>query len=117
MLSTWKRGTRRAKSRERPGEIDSLATPAQTCGALAASVIAVDEVHTAPRPCRICFNLQQFNLSNVFAGQKVGIKQVIDEIWLVSFMNYDLCYLDYETCRFQQIDNPFAATVLPRSPL
>lgn len=39
---------------------------------------------------RICFNRQKVNLSTVFAGQKVGIKQVADEIWLVSFMQYDL---------------------------
>jgi hypothetical protein len=29
------------------------------------------------------------NLSVVFAGQSVGIKQVSDEIWLVSFMDYE----------------------------
>ena len=29
------------------------------------------------------------NFSQVFAGQKVGIKQVEDNIWLISFMEYD----------------------------
>ncbi len=39
---------------------------------------------------RICINRQKINLSIVFAGQKVGIKQVREEIWLVTFMDYDL---------------------------
>ena len=30
------------------------------------------------------------NISGVLAGQKLGIKEVDDGIWLVSFMNYDL---------------------------
>jgi putative transposase len=33
---------------------------------------------------RICFNRQKINLSQVFAGQTVGIKQTEDRIWLVS---------------------------------
>ena len=31
------------------------------------------------------------------AGQAVGIKEVHDDIWLVSFMDYDLGYFDLET--------------------
>lgn len=34
------------------------------------------------------------NFSTVFAGQAVGIKEVHDDIWLVSFMEYDLGYFD-----------------------
>ena len=34
---------------------------------------------------RVCFNRQKINLSTVFAGQEVGIKQVSEEIWLVTF--------------------------------
>ena len=52
----------------------------------------------------------------VFAGQSVGIKQVSDEIWLVSFMDYDLGYFDHETCRLEPIENPFGPKVLPMSP-
>jgi hypothetical protein len=47
-----------------------------------------------------------------FAGQKVGVKQVEDRIWLVSFMHYDLGYFDDETGRLEPIENPFGATVL-----
>jgi putative transposase len=66
---------------------------------------------------RICFNRQKINLSQVFAGQSVGIKQVSDQIWLVSFMDYDLGYFDRGTCRLEPIDNPFGPKVLPMSPV
>ena len=35
---------------------------------------------------RICFNGRKVNLSHVFAGQNVGVTQVGDRVWLVSFM-------------------------------
>ena len=70
-----------------------------------------------PRTCgRICFNRQKINLSTVFAGQSVGIKQVSEQIWLVSFMDYDLGYFDHETCRLEPIENPFGPKVLGNVP-
>jgi len=47
---------------------------------------------------RICFNGRTVNLSHVFAGQNVGVTQVCEHIWLVTFMQYDLGYFDDETC-------------------
>jgi len=64
---------------------------------------------------RICYNQQKVNLSTVFAGQKIGIKEVEDRIWLVSFMQYDLGYFDHQTCRPEPVENPFDAKVLPMS--
>jgi putative transposase len=61
---------------------------------------------------RICFKARKVNLSQVFAGQTVGVKQVEDHLWLVSFMDYDLGYFDDETCRLEPISNPFGPTVL-----
>ena len=55
--------------------------------------------------------------TTVFAGQKVGIKQVSEQIWLVSFMGYDLGYFDHETCRLEPLENPFGPKVLPMSPV
>jgi putative transposase len=66
---------------------------------------------------RICYKRRKINLSTVFAGQKVGVKQVSDNIWLVSFMQYDLGYFDHDTCRLEPIENPFSAKVLPMSPV
>jgi hypothetical protein len=43
---------------------------------------------------RIRLGKKKINFSQVFAGQAVGIKEVHDDIWLVSFMDYDLGYFD-----------------------
>jgi putative transposase len=64
---------------------------------------------------RICFNTRKINLSQVFAGQRVGIKQVDDRLWLVSFMDYDLGYFDDTECRLEPLENPFGPKVLPMS--
>jgi putative transposase len=76
-----------------------------------------DKTVTVTTCGRICFNRQKINLSQVFAGQNVGIKQVSDEIWLVTFMDYDLGYFDDETCRLEPVENPFGPKVLPMSPV
>jgi putative transposase len=65
---------------------------------------------------RICYKGRKINLSHVFAGQNVGVRQVSDRIWLVTFMQYDLGYFDDETCRLEPIENPFGPKVLPMSP-
>src|SRR5262249_4317915 len=72
-----------------------------------------DKAATVTTCGRICFNNQKINLSQVFAGQTVGIKQTEDRIWLVSFMDYDLGYFDDETCRLEPLANPFGPKVLP----
>ena len=56
---------------------------------------------------------QKVNLSQVFAGQNVGVTQVGERIWLVTFMQYDLGYFDDETCRLEPIENPFGPKVTP----
>jgi hypothetical protein len=48
-------------------------------------------------------------------GITVGVNQVSEHIWLVSFMHYDLGYFDDETCRLEPIDNPFKPSLLPMS--
>jgi len=47
----------------------------------------------------------------------VGVKQVSDRVWLVSFMQYDLGYFDDETCRIESAANPFTAKLSPMSPV
>ncbi len=64
---------------------------------------------------RICIGRRKINLSTVFAGQNVGIKEVSDKIWLVSFMKYDLGFFDQEAGRVECAENPFGARVLPMS--
>ena len=62
-----------------------------------------------------CSNIRnkKINFSQAFAGQAVGIKEVHDDIWLVSFMDYDLGYFDLETRVLEPLENPFGPKVLP----
>jgi hypothetical protein len=64
---------------------------------------------------RICLHKKKINLSTVLAGQRVGLKEVDDAIWLVSFMTYDLGYIDLEQRTLQPLDNPFGMRLLPMS--
>jgi transposase InsO family protein len=64
---------------------------------------------------RICLHRKKINLSTVFAGQAVGLKEVEEGTWLVSFMDYDLGYIDLEEKTLQPLDNPFGPKVLPMS--
>jgi putative transposase len=66
---------------------------------------------------RICMGSRKINLSVVFAGQNVGIREIAEHIWLVSFMHYDLGFFDDEAGRVECAPNPFAAKVLPMSPV
>ena len=60
---------------------------------------------------RICIFRKKINLSTSLAGQAVGIKEVDDGIWLVSFMDYDLGYIDLEEKTLQPLENPFGPKV------
>jgi transposase InsO family protein len=64
---------------------------------------------------RICMHRKKINISAVLAGQSLGIKEVDDGIWLVSFMHYDLGYIDLEQRTLQTIDNPFGTRLSPMS--
>ncbi|MEX3010202.1 integrase core domain-containing protein [Hoeflea sp. TYP-13] len=64
---------------------------------------------------RICMHRKKINISQVLAGQRLGIKEVDDGIWLISFMHYDLGYIDLEQRTLQTIDNPFGTRLSPMS--
>lgn len=64
---------------------------------------------------RICMDNRKISLSKVFAGQFVGIREVSDKIWLVSFMDYELGYFDEEVGRVEPAENPFITKLLPMS--
>jgi hypothetical protein len=40
-------------------------------------------------------------------AQNVGMAQVGERIWLVTFMRYDFGYFVDETCRLEPVENPF----------
>lgn len=56
---------------------------------------------------RLCIGKRKINLSQAFATQLVGIREVTDKIWLVSFMDYDLGFFDEEEGRVEPATNPF----------
>lgn len=62
---------------------------------------------------RICIGKRKISLSQSFADQVVGIQEVADKIWLVSFMEFDLGYFDEEAARVEPAENPFLPKVLP----
>ena len=61
---------------------------------------------------RICVRGKKINLSYVFAGQTVGIKEVGDGIWLVTFMKYDLGYFDEQSSKLEPLEYPFAPEIV-----
>ena len=64
---------------------------------------------------RICMHRKRVNISTVLAGQRLGIKEVDDGIWIVSFMHYDLGFIDLEQKTLQPLDNPFGTGLSPMS--
>lgn len=65
---------------------------------------------------RLCFGGRKINLSAIFAGHNVGVREVADHVWLISFMHYDLGFFDDQCCRVECAPNPFGAKVLPMAP-
>ena len=110
---------------ERPHQALDMKYPVELYQLSSRPYHGLDELHypfhdrtiTVTQCGRICFGRRKINLSTVLAGQNVGVKEVSDRIWLVSFMDYDLGFFDHETGRLGTAENPFAAKVLPMSPV
>ena len=45
---------------------------------------------------RICMQRNRVNVSTVLAGQRPGIEEVGDGIWIARLMSYDLGFIDLE---------------------
>jgi transposase InsO family protein len=108
---------------ERPHEALAMKTPAQIYAPSRRPYVGLPDVsyplhdrEVVVTACgRICMYRKRINLSYVLAGQRVGIKEVDDGIWIVSFMHYDLGYIDLEQKTLQPLDNPFGPRLLPMS--
>jgi hypothetical protein len=60
---------------------------------------------------------RKINLSTSLAEQLVGIREVDDQVWQGSFLEYDLGYFDRDEDRVEPGPNPFAPdTVLTMCP-
>ncbi len=109
---------------ERPHQALDMATPASRYAPSPRPYRGLEELDypfhdwtaVVTRCGRICYQRRKVNLSQVFAGQKIGVKQTADHVWLVSFMESDLGYFDDETCRLEPIEDPFGPRLLPMSP-
>jgi putative transposase len=109
---------------ERPHQALEMATPASRYQVSPRPYRGVDELAYPTHDwtavittCgRLCYQNRKINVSQVFAGQKVGVRQTDDHVWLVTFMAYDLGYFDDEVGRLEPIDNPFGSSLLPMSP-
>jgi len=75
-----------------------------------------DKTVKVTRCGRICEGGLKVSVSYAFAGQEVGIKEVEDGIWVVSFLDYDLGYFDENNSRIEPVEDPFNKKVLPMSP-
>ena len=63
---------------------------------------------------RLCIGRRKINFSNVFGGQHVGIREIADGIWLVSFMDFDLGIFYEKENRVEPAnDSPLVPKVLP----
>jgi transposase InsO family protein len=102
---------------ERPHEALNMATPASLYAPSPRPYTGLPDL-TYPLHDReivvgtsghIRFNKSQVAISQVLAGQKLGLREVEDAIWLVTFMQYDLGYIDMDKCRLQTINTPFGA--------
>jgi len=108
---------------ERPHEALAMKCPAQVYLPSCRPYLGIPEPHypfhdrtVVVTSCgRLCLYRKKINLSVTLAGQAVGVKEVDSGIWLVSFMDYDLGYIDLEERTLQPLENPFGAKVLPMS--
>ena len=108
---------------QRPHEALDMKCPAQLYAPSQRQYIGLPEVNypfhdriVLVTACgRICLHRKKINLSTVFAGHTLGIKEVDEGIWLVSFMDYDLGYFDLEQKTLQPLDNPFGPRLSPMS--
>jgi transposase InsO family protein len=108
---------------ERPHEGLDMRTPAQVYQASTRPYDGLPELTyplhdrdvTVTACGRICMHRKKINISSVLAGQKLGVKEVDEGIWLVSFMLYDLGYVDLEQKTLQPLDNPFGPRLSPMS--
>lgn len=55
----------------------------------------------------------KISLSYELAGQRIGTNEVDDGIWIVSYMHYDLGYIDLEQKTLKTPRQPVGARLLP----
>ena len=108
---------------QRPHEALDMKCPAELYRASPTPYLGIPEPHypfhdrtVMVTSCgRLCLYRKKINLTKSLAGQAVGVKEVDSGIWLVSFMDYDLGYIDLEEKTLQPLANPFGPRLSPMS--
>lgn len=108
---------------ERPHQALDMKTPSEVYTETERKYVGLPEVDyplherviTVTRCGRLCIDGRKINFSTVFAGQNVGIRQVDDKIWQVTFMDYNVGYFDNVANRVEAGADPFGSKVLPMS--
>ncbi len=108
---------------ERPDEALDMKRPAEVYAAAPRPYLGLPELsyplhdrEVLVTACgRICMHRKRINVSTVLAGQRLGIKEVEEGVWIVSFMRYDLAFIDLEQKTLQPLDNPFGPRLSPMS--
>ncbi|MFO1104771.1 MAG: hypothetical protein U1E34_01620 [Amaricoccus sp.] len=71
-----------------------------TCGPPPAPTLRTPAFAELPEPAYPLRDLgphgRQVGISPVFAGQRLGLREVDTDVWLVSLMHYDLGHIDLE---------------------
>jgi putative transposase len=97
-----------------PAEV-YLPSPRPTPDCRISTIPSTTELSWSPVADAFVWAERKSTSARVFAGQAVGIQEVHDDIWLVSFMQYYLGYFDLETRVLEPLASPFGAKVLPMS--
>ena len=106
---------------ERPHEALAMKTPADVYAASPRPFPGLPELAypfhdrdvIVARNGAICLHGRPVIISSVLEGQRLGLREVDTDVWLVSFMHYDLGYIDLEARTLQTIDTPFGSRVSP----
>ena len=112
-------------NQERPHQAIGMHYPAELYKPSPRPYAGLQELHypfhdmtiTVTQCGRLCFGRRKINLSGVFGGQNVGVREVADHVWLISFMHYDLGFFDDQCNRVECAPNPFSANVSAMSPV
>jgi hypothetical protein len=106
---------------ERPHEALAMKTPAAVYTASPRALAGLPELAypfhdhdvVVTRNGTIGLHGRAVVISTLFEGQRLGLRELDTDVWLVSFMHYDLGYIDLEARCLQTIDTPFGSRMSP----
>lgn len=66
-----------------------------------------DSTYTVSRCGAIFVNKKRIYVGTPFAGENLGVKEIDEELWKISFGSYDLGFFNHETMKLEIGVNPF----------